>query len=249
MKCSARPAPVYFGHVRKISARRSGRTPGGAVPSRHADGPPRWTPPFSGRTRDGAQICRRKRPVRIWPSSRTAGSCRSFGSAGAGYSRSLAPRSARRWSLLVRWPGRGVSRSASKVEKPLRFARTCYDHLAGQVAVGMAHAMVAGGVLRPYGHEYQVLSPGARLFNELGIDLSTLGRNRRKLTRQCLDWTEREPHTRRGARRRMLTRCISARWVTQLSRTRAVRITDRGSRALREFMGLDVSSIREGPLH
>ena len=130
----------------------------------------------------------------------------------------------------------GVSRSASKVEKPLRFARTCYDHLAGQVAVGMAHAMVARGVLRPRGNEYQVLSPGARLFDELGIDLSTLGRNRRKLTRQCLDWTEREPHLGGALGAALLTRCISARWVTPLSRTRAVRITDRGSRALQELM-------------
>ena len=142
----------------------------------------------------------------------------------------------------------GASRSASKVEKPLRFARTCYDHLAGQVAVGMAHAMVAHGVLRPHGNEYQVLSPDARLFKELEIDLSTLGKNRRKLTRQCLDWTEREPHIGGALGAALLTRCISARWITQLSRTRAVRITDRGSRALQELMGFDVSSIREGAL-
>jgi DNA-binding transcriptional ArsR family regulator len=138
--------------------------------------------------------------------------------------------------------------AASKADKPLRFARTCYDHLAGQVAVGMAHALVAEGVLRPHGTEYQVLSTGTRWLDEMDIDLSSLRQGRRKLARQCLDWTERESHLGGALGAAVLARCLAAGWVTRIPGTRAVHVTDRGSRMLGKVMGLDVSSCRSTAL-
>ena len=130
--------------------------------------------------------------------------------------------------------------SRSRAEMPLRFARTCYDHMAGQVAVRMAHALVARGVLRPRASQYQVLPPGARWFEELEIDVSTLRKGRRALSRQCMDWTEREPHVGGALGAALLDRCLARGWVVRLPRTRAVSVTDRGRRALRELMGIDV---------
>lgn len=139
------------------------------------------------------------------------------------------------------------SAQASTADRPLRFARTCYDHLAGQVAVGMAQALVHQGMLRPRGTEYQVMPRGARWFGDLQIDLPALRQGRRKLTRQCLDWTERQPHLGGALGAALLSRCISAGWVTRLPRTRAVHVTDRGRRALSDAMGLDGSSFLRGP--
>jgi DNA-binding transcriptional ArsR family regulator len=140
------------------------------------------------------------------------------------------------------------SAAASRADKPLRFARTCYDHLAGQVAVGMAQALVAQGVLRPRGTEYQVLSAGARWFDDMEIDLSTLRQGRRKLARQCLDWTEREAHLGGALGAALLARSLSAGWVKRLPGTRAVHVTDRGGHVLRDVMGLDISSFRHPSL-
>jgi len=139
------------------------------------------------------------------------------------------------------------SAPASTADRPMRFARTCYDHLAGEVAVGMAQALVNQGLLRPRGTEYHVMPRGERWFGDLQIDLPALRLGRRKMTRQCLDWTERQPHLGGALGAALLTRCLSAGWVTRLPRTRAVHVTDRGRQALSDAIGLDVSLFHRRP--
>ena len=65
----------------------------------------------------------------------------------------------------------------------LRFARTCYDHLAGQVGVAIADALVANGhiVLTEDGGE--VTDAGARFLTEFGANLRSRGK--RILQRLC----------------------------------------------------------------
>src|SRR5262249_11805869 len=67
-------------------------------------------------------------------------------------------------------PPRRQPRSAS--DEALRFARSCYDHLAGQVGVAVSDALVAMGhiVLTDEGGE--VTSSGERFLCEFGVDLS-----------------------------------------------------------------------------
>ena len=74
----------------------------------------------------------------------------------------------------------------------LRFARTCYDHLAGQVGVAITDALVANGhiVLGEDGGE--VTAAGARFLTGFGADLRSRGR--RIFCRPCLDWSERRYH-------------------------------------------------------
>jgi DNA-binding transcriptional ArsR family regulator len=137
-----------------------------------------------------------------------------------------------------------VSRATAKADTPLRFARTCYDHLAGQVAVSIARRLVAQGIVRPRGADYHVSTAGARWLGELEIDLTVIRSHRRQLARQCLDWTEREPHIGGALGAALLQRCLAAGWIDRLPKTRAVRVTDRGSRALRDVVGIDVASMR-----
>jgi hypothetical protein len=137
-----------------------------------------------------------------------------------------------------------ASRATAKADTPLRFARTCYDHLAGQVAVSIARRLVARGIVRPRGADYHVSTAGARWLGELEIDLTVIRSHRRQLARQCLDWTEREPHIGGALGAALLQRCLAAGWIDRLPKTRAVRVTDRGSRALRDVVGVDVASMR-----
>src|SRR5207302_214523 len=71
----------------------------------------------------------------------------------------------------------------------LRFARSCYDHLAGQVGVAVTDALVAIGhiVLTDEGGE--VTSSGERFLSAFGVDLTP--RARRIFCQPCLDWSER----------------------------------------------------------
>src|SRR5436853_1387704 len=68
-------------------------------------------------------------------------------------------------------PSRYQPRSAR--DEALRFARTCYDHLAGQLGVAIADALVVGGhiVLSDDGGE--VTDAGRRFLCDFGADLAS----------------------------------------------------------------------------
>src|SRR5918996_3633558 len=81
-------------------------------------------------------------------------------------------------------PPRRQPRSAN--DDALRFARSCYDHLAGQVGVAVTDALVAMGhiVLTDEGGE--VTPSGGRFLSAFGVDLSP--RTRPPLFQSCFDW-------------------------------------------------------------
>src|SRR3954454_24970744 len=70
-------------------------------------------------------------------------------------------------------------RLPSYVDTAMREARTCYDHLAGELGVAIAEALVAQKYLI-LGEEAGVVTRrGNRFFGDFGIDLATLGQQRR----------------------------------------------------------------------
>jgi hypothetical protein len=92
-------------------------------------------------------------------------------------------------------PPRRKPRSAN--DDALRFARSCYDHLAGQLGVAVTDAIVAMGhiVLTDDGGE---LTPsGGRFLAAFGVDLKP--RTRRIFCQPCLDWSERAGITSRDS--------------------------------------------------
>jgi len=72
----------------------------------------------------------------------------------------------------------------------LKFARTCYDHLAGRLSVEIADKMIANGVLILSGTEFHPTSKSAAFLDSIGIDLKALRTRRRPVARCCLDWSE-----------------------------------------------------------
>jgi DNA-binding transcriptional ArsR family regulator len=83
----------------------------------------------------------------------------------------------------------------------LRQARTCYDHLAGQLGVALADGLVALGHIELTSDAGVVTDTGNTFFARLGIRLTPTelsnGRTMksgRMLCRPCLDWSERRPH-------------------------------------------------------
>ncbi|MFC9972313.1 ArsR/SmtB family transcription factor [Spirillospora sp. NPDC127200] len=74
-------------------------------------------------------------------------------------------------------------------------ARTCYDHLAGELGVVLYERLVAAEALIPGSEAESPLSPGPGLAAELarlGVDLPDAGR--RRLAVGCLDSTVGTPH-------------------------------------------------------
>ena len=82
----------------------------------------------------------------------------------------------------------------SKEKSGIYFARTCYDHLAGELAVKITDSLIENKIIITKGDQFELSSKGDSHFNSLGINIESLKGKRRSVTKACLDWTERRPH-------------------------------------------------------
>ena len=113
----------------------------------------------------------------------------------------------------IETPARYQPRSAQ--DDALRFARTCYDHLAGRLGVAIADALVAKRyvVLSEEGGE--VTKAGARFLTGFGVELNSKTAGRRIFCRACLDWSERRYHVAGFVGAEIWRRCLERGWLTQ----------------------------------
>ena len=121
--------------------------------------------------------------------------------------------------------------------KLLRFSRTCYNHLAGRLAVDIHIAMRRRGLLAAAGEKQcELTGPGRKWFAEVA---RTPELNRRdSLARLCLDWTERQHHL-GGPLGCALLNCFCERkWIVRMREPRAVRLTVNGRIELGKRLGL-----------
>ena len=123
--------------------------------------------------------------------------------------------------------------------KALCNARSCYDHLAGRVAVELTSALEKARVIRPQGErDYELGPEGPAWLAALGLDAAALRRSRRSFARRCLDWTEGRPHLAGALGAALSSRLMALGWLARLPRTRALRITHRGARELERRFGI-----------
>ncbi|NGO70491.1 ArsR/SmtB family transcription factor [Streptomyces boncukensis] len=127
------------------------------------------------------------------------------------------------------------SLSAAGRRQALARARTCYDHLAGTLAVDLADAMTARGLLDWEGG-LRLTRDGAAWLDGLGVALPA--GSRRPAVRACLDWTERRAHLAGAVGAALCRHAFDAGWVTRIGSTRAVALTEAGREALGEHLGM-----------
>lgn len=107
--------------------------------------------------------------------------------------------------------------------RELRFARCCYDHLAGQLGVALTE---------------RLLRPGNTLLRDLGIDVQALESSRRPLFRCCTDWTERRPHVAGAIGAALLRHYKDERWLAPVKDSRKLVVTPAGASAFSRLFGL-----------
>jgi DNA-binding transcriptional ArsR family regulator len=134
--------------------------------------------------------------------------------------------------------------SGKDVVPELRFARTCYDHLAGVLSIAVRDELLKREVLRYRGAEFTLTPAGTRFLNTLGIDPAPLRGLRRAFTRTCLDWTERHHHLGGAVGAALLSRFLEKKWIARMRNTRTVRVTHEGERAFEHIFGLSCSALR-----
>ncbi|HEX3444230.1 MAG TPA: winged helix-turn-helix domain-containing protein [Chthoniobacterales bacterium] len=124
---------------------------------------------------------------------------------------------------------------------PIRIARTCYDHLAGKVAVEVCESLQERKLLAPVDDTFRLTTRGERWLQDLGIDLNSLRANRKRpLVRNCLDWTERKFHLAGTVGAALLDLFRRREWIKRENGSRVVTITENGQTALRTHFGIVV---------
>jgi DNA-binding transcriptional ArsR family regulator len=120
----------------------------------------------------------------------------------------------------------------------LRRVRTCYDHLAGQIAVAMADRMIERGQIELSPDGGAITEAGTGFLRGLGVNLGAAtervhrpGRGR-VFCRPCLDWSERRPHIAGVLGAALCTACFAQGWMRQIEGTRAVAVTPMGRMVL-----------------
>jgi DNA-binding transcriptional ArsR family regulator len=128
-----------------------------------------------------------------------------------------------------------------RIEPDMRAARMCYDHIAGQLGVTLADALLEhqhvelaedGGVVTPAGEAF---------FARIGVDLSSARESRRVFCRPCLDWSERRPHLAGAVGAALARRLMESRWIARKRDSRALTITPVGWSAIERAFGCSLT--------
>ena len=114
----------------------------------------------------------------------------------------------------------------------LVFARTCYDHLAGELGVAMLASLHRMDYLRRHGRDYRLTSDGEKFFSTLDIDVKHAQTRRRRFAYACLDWSHRVPHLGGSLAAALLDWMFRGRLLVRRKASRALRLTDAGQNLL-----------------
>jgi DNA-binding transcriptional ArsR family regulator len=123
----------------------------------------------------------------------------------------------------------------------LRAARTCYDHMAGALAVSLHDRLVASRWIQAArgSDAYSVTAEGERALDALGLDVEEMRTQRRRFAFGCLDWSERRPHVGGALGAALLNLALRKKWVTRELDSRGLAVTGLGRRELRARFGVE----------
>jgi DNA-binding transcriptional ArsR family regulator len=137
----------------------------------------------------------------------------------------------------------------------VRNARTCYDHIAGRLGVGIMRALIADGSVTGGDGRHDVENPGRDRLSARGRDvdyrLSEAGADRlarlgvevgdSRVLRYCVDWSEQAHHLSGAVGRALANRLLALEWVRRDERTRALHVTPEGRRRFQEEFALTLA--------
>jgi DNA-binding transcriptional ArsR family regulator len=136
-------------------------------------------------------------------------------------------------SLSLALPPRRPRGPAIPRSAPVQFlqARTCYDHLAGEVAVEVCAAMLKARWLRSADRDLELTRLGHERLAALDVDLLTAQSSPRRFARTCVDLTQRRSHIGGALGAALLEMYLARGWILRMRGSRAVSITPKGSQA------------------
>lgn len=119
----------------------------------------------------------------------------------------------------------------------MRRARSCYDHLAGELAVALFEDWRARDILAEHGDDVALTDHGRQVLQRRGLDVAALERRRRPLCRTCVDWSERRHHLGGSLGAAVLSHVTAEGWARRDAASRVVRFDRNGERRFVDWYG------------
>ena len=142
----------------------------------------------------------------------------------------------------VREPAR--RKSLCREAQEIRFARRCYDHLAGKLGVALATSLQERGFISAETDKrFSVTYLGYEWFASVGVDVSALKGGRHGIARQCLAWTERRHHLGGPLGVALMSALCTRDWLLRSDSSREIRVTAQGRDNLKRQLGIDLEAV------
>jgi DNA-binding transcriptional ArsR family regulator len=129
--------------------------------------------------------------------------------------------------------------------KPLKAARSCYRHLAGELGVALFEGLLARGTLAAQGGpgpgQFVLSAAGRAELDEMGIAVPAEASATRRFAHACFDWSERRDHLAGSLAAALLDHGLAHGWVRRTTGSRALQLTPPGAQALARWIGPGVS--------
>jgi len=143
--------------------------------------------------------------------------------------------------MVVAQDGPARHRDHWRGGEALRNARTCYDHMAGRIAVGIADRLIERSHVVLDADGGQVTESGKSFLEDHGIYAPAASR-RRVFCRPCLDWSERRPHLAGALGAALLHHALDRGWVQRVQDSRALSVTSAGKQGFTETFGVEIDA-------
>lgn len=120
-------------------------------------------------------------------------------------------------------------------DQAMRYARSCYDHLAGHLAVGLFENWTSRRLIALHEDRVGLTAKGRRFVADLGIDVAALTKRKRPLCRSCIDWSERRNHLGGSVGAAVLSNLLENRWAMREAGSRTVTFSRGGEKRFVEW--------------
>lgn len=123
-------------------------------------------------------------------------------------------------------------RNESESDPPIKFCRTCYDHLAGKIGVALTDSLLKQKIIIEKNNVYEISPEGEKWFSRFGINIEEAQKQKRIFLKPCLDWSERRNHIAGSIGALLLNKMMDEDWFRRTKDSRAMIITGKGEKEL-----------------
>lgn len=122
-----------------------------------------------------------------------------------------------------------ITPKPSRTAARLTSARSCYDHLAGELAIDIYDRLTDAGHLDADGDHLVLTDSGSTFLTDIGVDVEAAKASQRPTVRSCLDWTQRRHHLAGALGAELFATMLGQGWLRHGRQPRSIEVTKQGA--------------------